>query len=116
MNYTYDLKIKPVCFCALYSAWSNLNSVKDYVVSWMYSMCVRACIHSVYTGPDIYAYKLESADTSRSVLQQDPNPICSLYVQLKHHPGILFCVPIIFLQMFLATFLQCTLLSHSSYF
>lgn len=33
MNYTYDLKIKPVCFCALYSAWSNLNSVKDYVVS-----------------------------------------------------------------------------------
>lgn len=80
-------------------------------------LCANVRVYTLCTPVLTYMHiSSYSADTSGSVPLQDSNPICSLYVQLKHRSGMPYSVPIIFLQMFPATFLQCTLLSHSSHF
>ncbi len=99
--------------CFLFRLWSTFKFSRGLCCVFnAQNVCFRAnaCVYTlcilVLTYMHISSY---SADTSGSVPLQDSNPICSLYVQLKQRSGMLYCVPIIFLQMFPATFLQCVL-------
>ncbi len=117
-NCVHHIKPKHICSCALrpvsslvYIQLKIMRTLSVYSTVLLCKCVCTLCI-PVLTYMHISSF---TADTSGSVLWRDSNLICSLYVQLRHSPGIQYCVPIIFFQMFPATFLQCALLSHSSH-